>query len=195
MARHPDRPTTDPETTVLVVDDDVPLARACATWLEPEYDVRVATNGATALDALGHSIDVALLDRRLHDLSGRDILEAIREHALDCRVAMLTAVEPSLDIVDMPFDEYLVKPVTASEVQETVQILETRAQYDADIQRYFAVTAKLAAFDAEYEDHELADHDGYQQLRRRASELHDRAANRLDRIDAYEPVFHEVDST
>lgn len=189
-----DSTSTDRSTTVLVVDDDVPFARACETWLEPGYDVRVATNGATALDALSHEIDVALIDRRLDDMAGRDVLEAIRDADLDCRVAMLTAVEPSADIIEMPFDEYLVKPVTASDVRETVDLLDLRAEYDDDIQDYYAVTAKLAAFEAEYDDHRLDDHDGYQQLTRRAERLHDRTADRLEDVDAFESVFYEVDS-
>jgi len=184
---------SDRSTTVLVVDDDVPFARACETWLESGYDVRVATNGTTALDALSHEIDVALIDRRLDDMAGRDVLEAIRDADLDCRVAMLTAVEPTADIVEMPFDEYLVKPVTASDVRETVDLLDLRAEYDDDIQDYYAVTAKLAAFEAEYDDHRLDDHDGYQQLSKRAERLHDRTADKLEDVDAFESVFYEVE--
>lgn len=186
--------TADCSTTVLVVDDDVPFARACETWLEGSYDVRVATNGATALDALSPAVDIALIDRRLDDMTGRDILETIRETEYDCRVAMITAVEPSADIVDMPFDEYLVKPVTASDVRETVDLLDLRAEYDDEIQDYYAVTAKLAAFEAEYDDYELHDLDAYEQLTNRAERLHERTADRLDDVDAFESVFHEVDT-
>ena len=106
--------------TVLVVDDDRALADTCEYWLREEYDVRVAYGGRQALEQVDDDVDVVLLDRRMPDISGDDVLDEIDARGLDCRVAMMTAVAPDTDIVEMPFDEYLVKPVDEESVTETV---------------------------------------------------------------------------
>ncbi len=46
-------------------------------------------------------------------MSGDEVLDTIAERGIDPAVVMVTAVDPDFDIVEMPFDEYLTKPVTA----------------------------------------------------------------------------------
>ncbi len=81
---------------VLVVEDEPDLADLYATWLRGEYRVRVAYGGREALEKLDDEVEVVLLDRRMPDLSGDEALKEIRERGFDCRVAMVTAVEPDL---------------------------------------------------------------------------------------------------
>ena len=97
--------------TVLVVDDEEEVADVYALRLRNEYDTRVAYGGEDALETIDVDVDVVLLDRRMPDIPGDEVLEQIREKGYDCRIIMLTAVDPGLDIVEMPFDEYLCKPV------------------------------------------------------------------------------------
>jgi len=124
---------------VLVVDDDRDLADTCEYWLRDDYEVRVAYGGEEALDRMDEAVDVVLLDRRMPDLSGDDVLEAINERGFDCRVAMMTAVNPDTDIVEMPFDEYLVKPVDEAGVRGTVEELLVRSEFDEQLREYFAL--------------------------------------------------------
>jgi len=101
---------------VLVVEDEPDLADLYAAWLGDEYRVRTAYGGQEALDELDEAddeVDAILLDRRMPGLSGDEVLAAVRERGIDCRVAMVTAVEPDFDILKMGFDDYLVKPVTS----------------------------------------------------------------------------------
>jgi len=137
----------DAEPTVLVVDDDRALADTCEYWLREEYDVRVAYGGRQALEQVGDDIDVVLLDRRMPDVSGDDVLEEVDARGLDCRVAMMTAVAPDTDIVEMPFDEYLIKPVDEESVTETVEELLVRAEFDDRIREYFALASTEAVLD------------------------------------------------
>ena len=108
--------TRDPDATVLAVDDEPDLAELYRVYLDPAYDVRIATGGEEALDAMDETVDVVLLDRRMPDMSGHEVLDAIRGEGYDARVAMLTAVEPDVDIVEMPFDDYKTKPVTKEDL-------------------------------------------------------------------------------
>ena len=102
---------SDAQATVLVVDDNRAVADTYAAFLDGEYAVRTAYGGEAALEALDASVDVMLLDRRMPDRSGDEVLAETNSRALDPRVVMLTAVDPDFDIVDMPFDAYVVKPV------------------------------------------------------------------------------------
>jgi DNA-binding response OmpR family regulator len=130
------------EPTVLVVDDERGLADLYAIWLEDEYDVRTAYDGESALDALDESVDVVLLDRQMPDVSGDQVLETLHERGLDCSIAMVTAVEPELDIIDLGFDDYLRKPVEKSTLRDTVERLLRRSSYDETVQKYFAAARK-----------------------------------------------------
>lgn len=112
--------------TVLFADDQRALADGHAAQLPDEYDVRTVYDGQQALDALGEDVDVAVLDRRMPKLTGDAVLEAVRDGGYDCRVVMLTGIEPEEDIVEMGFDEYLVKPVDGDVLRETVaRLLDT----------------------------------------------------------------------
>ncbi|UHH26428.1 response regulator [Halobacterium noricense] len=137
---------------VLVVDDEKDLADLFTAWLSADYTVRTAYSGQSALDSLDDSIDVVLLDRRMPDLSGDAVLAEVRERGLDCRVAMVTAVDPDFDIVEMGFDAYLTKPVTSDDIHDVVETLLARKHHDAAVQRYFQLVTKRAALEAEYGD-------------------------------------------
>ena len=140
--------TGTPDATVLAVDDEPDLAELYRVYLDSAYDVRVATGGEAALDAMDETVDVVLLDRRMPDMSGHDVLEAIRSEGYDARVAMLTAVEPDVDIVEMPFDDYKTKPVTKEDLLTLVEVLLHRAAFDERSQEFFALASKKAALEA-----------------------------------------------
>ncbi|MCG1002980.1 MULTISPECIES: response regulator [Halobacterium] len=137
---------------VLVVDDEKDLADLFTAWLSDEYTVRTVYSGQAALDSLDDSIDVVLLDRRMPDLSGDAVLTEVRERGLDCRVAMVTAVDPDFDIVEMGFDAYLTKPVTNDDLHDVVETLLTRKHHDTAVQQYFQLVTKRAALEAKYGD-------------------------------------------
>lgn len=146
-----DATADEPDDTVLVVDDERGLADLYAIWLEDDYDVRAAYNGSEALDALDPAVDVVLLDRQMPDISGDEVLAEVRDRGIDCRVAMVTAVEPELDIIDLGFDDYLRKPVDRETLLATVERLVRRATYDTTVTDYFA-TARKHALLSESED-------------------------------------------
>jgi DNA-binding response OmpR family regulator len=155
----------DPDTrTVLVVEDEQPLADLYATWLREHYEVRTANSGADALDLLDAAVDVVLLDRRLPDVTGTEVLEAIRASDPDYQVAMVTAVEPDTDVLEMGFDDYLTKPVRDSDLQCVVESLVSRQDYGECVQQYFRLLSKRAALQREL-DGDLAAHSEYDGLR------------------------------
>jgi DNA-binding response OmpR family regulator len=137
------------DATVLVVDDDADLAETYALWLRDYVDVHTAYDGTEALDVLAeHDVDVVRLDRRMPSRSGDALLAAMRDTGSDQRVAMITAVDPALDVVEMPFDDYLVKPVDHDDVLSTVELLLALADHADAFREYFSLESKLAALEA-----------------------------------------------
>jgi len=178
---------TDAERgTVLIVDDEPAVAEGHAERLRDRYDCRVATDGRAGLDALDGAVDVVLLDRRMPGLSGEKVLDAIREEGHDCRVAMLTGVEPDVDVVEMGFDDYLTKPVTAERLRETVDALVRRSECDERLQRYFALASKVAVLEAEHDRNELAGDPRYAELCEELSELRGAVDESLDGLSTRE---------
>ncbi|MGQ4556233.1 HalX domain-containing protein [Halobellus sp. GM3] len=168
---------------VLVVEDEPDLADLYATWLRDEYRVRTAYGGREALEELDDEVDVVLLDRRMPDLSGDEALEGIRERGVDCRVAMVTAVEPDFDIVEMGFDDYLVKPVSREALKETVENLLLRNTYDEGIQELFSLASKKALLEAEKDAVALEGNEEYQTLTGRVAELREQLNETLAQFD------------
>ncbi|SHH20621.1 response regulator transcription factor [Halobaculum gomorrense] len=192
--RAPDDPAEPP--VVLVVEDEPDLADLYAAWLDGEYDVRTAYGGQAALDELVPEIDVILLDRRMPGLSGDEVLEEARDRGIDARVAMVTAVEPDFDIIEMGFDDYLVKPVTRESLLDTVEGLYSRSAYDSRVQELFAVSSKMAVLEAEKGRAALEESERYESLERRAAtlraELDEEVASFGD--GEFERAFRDLDN-
>ena len=159
------------EAGVLVVEDEADIAEAYATMLRDAYDVTVVNSGEAAIEQLDSGIDVVLLDRRLPDIPGDEVLNRIDKGQLGCRVVMITEVDPDLDIVEMAFDEYLVKPVPEETITATVEQMVKRNAYDAEFQEMAAVATKLATLEAKLEIAELEQSEEYETLTRRYAEL------------------------
>jgi DNA-binding response OmpR family regulator len=184
---------TDSETaTVLAVDDEKDVADVYALKLEREYDVRVAYSGTEALESVDEDVDVVLLDRRMPDRSGDEVLETIRDRGLDTRVIMITAVDPDFDIIDMDFDDYLCKPVQSDDLVEAVKQQLSVSQYDDRLSDFYEVTAKLALLEAEKTPRELEDRDDVAELRRRRDELAAEMETTLADFEGYEVAFREI---
>jgi len=121
------------------------------------------------------------------DMSGHEVLEAIRGEGYDARVAMLTAVEPDVDIVDMPFDDYKTKPVTKEDLLALVEVLLQRAKFDEHSQKFFALASKKAALEAS----DMTNTEEYEDLIDQMEAVRDRVDDTLDHLSARD-AFVEI---
>lgn len=176
----------DTNATVLVVDDDRNLADLYTAWLADIYTVKTAYGGEGALTQLDSTIDIVLLDRRMPDLAGEHVLQAIRERGMECQVALVTSIAMDYDSLPLGFDDYLQKPVTKSALQTLVESLLIRSEYSNRLQEYFALVSKRVALQTEKDQAEFADHP---QVRR----LDDQIADLKDEIDGILTDFSEED--
>lgn len=156
---------------MLVVEDDVDLANLFAVWLGTTYTVEVAHDCTRAYELVDETVDVALLDRQLPDGTGGEILASIRDREIDCRVAMVSAVEPDVDIIEMGFDDYVCKPVAEEELLGTVEQLIAQGDYGDAITEYYGLATKKALLESHCSPADLADSEEFAALEARMEAL------------------------
>ena len=169
--------------TVALVEDERELADLYAEWLADEYDVRTAYRADEAREVIDEDVDVLLLDRRLPTASGDEILAEVRERGIDCQVAMVTAVDPDFDILDLGFDDYVVKPLDRQDLQDLVTNLLTRGLYNDEVREYFALVSKRANLETAKSPSELADDARYQELKTEIVELETRLDDIVEQLE------------
>ncbi|MDT4920753.1 MAG: two-component system, OmpR family, operon response regulator KdpE [Pseudonocardiales bacterium] len=118
-------------TRVLIVEDERSLLRALAMNLTVRgYAVTEAETGSRALTALAdHPHDAIVLDLGLPDMSGVDVIRAVREFAAT-PIIVLSARSGSSDKVealDLGADDYVTKPFSMDELLARLRATSRRA--------------------------------------------------------------------
>ena len=168
---------------ILVVEDKTELADLYSGWLSEQYPVRVANDGPEALEEFDEDVEVVLLDRELPGMNGKAVLSMLRDRGADCQVAMVTAVEPEVDVVEMGFDAYVTKPVRDDELFELVDHLLHRRVYDENVRKLFAAISKQIALESEYTREELDEDPQYQHLLAEIEKLREETADLAEQFD------------
>ena len=110
--------TEDKGPSLLVVEDDSELSTSLLLYLESEgYAVTLAEDGETALDEVTRlpGYDLVVLDAKLPDLSGFEVLRQAREDGVRTPVLMLTGL-----------GDYLTKPFETEELVARIDVLLQR---------------------------------------------------------------------
>ncbi|MDG5777754.1 response regulator [Haloarculaceae archaeon H-GB2-1] len=168
---------------VLVVEDNETVAETYATFLGDTYGVTIAYDGDDALEVYDESVDVVLLDRRMPRMSGDDVLQQLRARDADVRVVVVTAVTPELDIVDLPFDAYVVKPVERDELRAIVEVMLDRTDYEDDLQEFLALASTRATLELERNRAELDGSTQYQYIKNRMASLREDLGVETERLE------------
>ncbi|MGB9986237.1 response regulator [Salarchaeum japonicum] len=186
--------TDEGSPVVLVVDDEPDMTRLYEAWLSGEYGVRVANDGHEALERIDERVDLVFLDRRMPDLLGREVLERIREAGYDCRVAMLTAVAPDVDIIRMGFDAYLTKPVDRDDVLDAAERLLSLDQYDDALEELYVLVEKRSSLERAVPGDDLSENPAYNELEDRIEELEDQLDDTMQAFDenSFRAMFREM---
>jgi len=116
---------------VLIVEDEKLIRWSLRQKFEARgYSVIGVENGEKGLAALdGGTFDLVMLDYKLPDMTGLDILRKIRETDEDVVVIMMTAyssIESAVDAIKLGAHDYITKPFDMDELLRTVdKALET----------------------------------------------------------------------
>ncbi len=126
------------KNVILIVDDDKTIRDTSAAILEQEgYDVDTAESGAEAIEKSKKKFfDLALVDVRLPDMYGTELLNAMRETTPKMAKIILTgypSMQNAITAVNEGADAYLLKPVNLEDllksIKKNLQKREEAARY------------------------------------------------------------------
>jgi two-component system response regulator YesN len=110
---------------ILVVDDDAIIPEIFRLFLGKSYEITTATTGAEALERVGRDrVDLVVLDHRLPDRTGLDVLRELRSIHPSLPVLMLTGYGSEwicASAFRLGVTDYLQKPVSAVDLVAAVQ--------------------------------------------------------------------------
>ena len=118
--------------TVLIVEDDTLVRESLSEVLHLEgYQVTAASNGKEGLERLERAkFEAALVDLRLPEINGLELLKRSREISPDMDVIMITSfatVESAVEAMKLGAVDYLTKPIHDEEIKILLgRLFETR---------------------------------------------------------------------
>ena len=109
------------DKSLLIVDDDRPFSARLARAMEARgYQVRVAESVAEGIAAIeGQAPAFAVIDMRLGDGNGLDVISRLKEKRPEARGVVLTGygnIATAVTAVKMGAFDYLAKPADADEI-------------------------------------------------------------------------------
>jgi DNA-binding NtrC family response regulator len=137
---------------VLVVDDELTLARNLAAYLERHgYEVRVAGSGEEGLQqAASYRPDIVLLDHNLPGISGLEVLQRLRAADATTPVVMMTGfggVELAVEAMKLGAADYLTKPVSLAELKMLIERLLEHHRLEQAVGYYLERDAEAGGLD------------------------------------------------
>ena len=128
----------DKHAKILIVDDDENIRNTMKTILEDEgYLVDLAGDGSEAVQKTKRSTyNVALLDIRLPDMEGVELLKLIKDTVPRTRKIMVTgypSMQNAIAALNKNADAYLIKPIDIenllSIVKEQLRLQESEREF------------------------------------------------------------------
>lgn len=125
--------------TLLIVDDELGLRQSLKLIFKNDYELLLADNGPTAIEmAHKQKIDAAILDIRMENMSGIDVLQGLKAVDPHIEVIMLTAYETvdtvrqalrlgACDYLNKPFEMAAIKTAVANAMERRSLSFEVKA--------------------------------------------------------------------
>jgi len=119
---------------IIIVDDDENIRKTMKTILEDEgYAVDLAATGNEAIEMTQKTAyNIALLDIRLPDMEGVELLKLIKDNVPRTRKIMVTgypSMQNAISALNKNADAYLVKPV---DVEKLLNMVKEQLQLQED---------------------------------------------------------------
>lgn len=136
---------------IIVIEDHPPVLKLLSTLCRAEgHEVMAFDNGRAGLNAIRElTPDVVLVDRRLGDTDGLDVIREARESSPTTRCVMVSACSETRDIVTAirrGACDYVTKPFQAEEIKNAVnRALEDPGTPPATRQKLVIICPKKAA--------------------------------------------------
>jgi DNA-binding NtrC family response regulator len=145
------QPATDKLPTILIVDDEASVLDLISRFArDAGFSVVTCANGAGAIDKLKHQhADVAVVDLRLPDVGGIDVLKAIRDADPDCQVVLMSGdatIDSAVEAVKLGAIDYLTKPFDFSRLRHLLNVVREDAHRRQRLLQAEQEVAKNAEF-------------------------------------------------
>ncbi len=112
------------DASVLIVEDERHMAVTLSTLLSPEYRVSMAATGSEGVKtATSSPVDIVLLDLRLPDMSGIEVLKRLKNLDPIPEIIIITAVrevKSAVDAMKLGAFDYIEKPFESEELLVTI---------------------------------------------------------------------------
>jgi two-component system response regulator AtoC len=125
--------------SILIIDDDPLIRKTISSHLSKGFEVTLAEDGEEGLQNYEEGMpDLVILDIRLPDLSGLEVLSKIKERNKSANIIIMTAyddMKTTVEAIKLGAFEYLVKPLDMVELDLTInkafqmQSLEEKVSY------------------------------------------------------------------
>lgn len=136
----------DKQARILIVDDDETILATMKAILEDEgYIVDLASTGEEAIQlTMKKTYNIALLDIRLPDMEGVELLKLMRDSVPRTRKVMVTgypSMQNAIDALNKNADAYLLKPLDNEKLLSLV-----KEQLDSQVSELKFSEQKVAEF-------------------------------------------------
>jgi diguanylate cyclase (GGDEF)-like protein len=133
-------PAINSEFRLLLVDDDTRLLDSLRELLKAMgYKITTASSGVEAIDQLSRlKFELILLDLRLKDMTGHQIMDFVRDRGIDAHVIVLsgeTSIEAAISALEHGAFGYLRKPYDPRELLKLVDNSHQRKLLEANNQQ------------------------------------------------------------
>jgi DNA-binding response OmpR family regulator len=133
ITEHSDKALLDTDMRVLIIEDEIRLARNIAKVLDEEYSwaVDISADGEDGQHmAMTNPYDLIILDLALPKLNGLEILGGLRKKEIAVPVLILTARDATSDVIqglEAGSDDYMIKPFDMGELLARCKALVRRS--------------------------------------------------------------------
>jgi two-component system repressor protein LuxO len=114
-----------PTKQLLMVEDTASVAALYRSFLTPlGIDIEIVGTGKAAIESVARRIpDLILLDLRLPDMTGMDVLDSVKQEYPDVPVIFMTAhgsIDTAVEAMRLGAQDFLIKPCEADRLRVTV---------------------------------------------------------------------------
>ncbi len=181
-------------SAILIVEDEPTLAKNMRRYLDGAgFDARVAATGETALKELeAFKPDIVLLDYRLPDTDGLQLLDHIRTLDRGIRVIMITGegnVQLAVNAMKAGAYDYLAKPIVLKELKLQLEKIVSQSRLEGNLEYYRGQQAGMSGIDKM-----IGESAPMQQLKQQIRQLLDAELNLVEGIPASVLITGETGS-
>ena len=124
---------------ILILDDEKMQRDMLRGFLQKQgHQVLSAADGATGIDLfMEHTVDLLLLDHRMPDMNGDEVLARIKQINPGVRAIMITAygaVDTAVRVMQLGADDFLEKPVDLAVLLAKIQSIEDELLVAEDVE-------------------------------------------------------------